>query len=159
MSESRRATRTYSRRSLHGKVAHDLGARILNGDLAPGHVLPNEATLSAELKVSRTALREAIKVLAAKGLVESRPKTGTKVRPREFWNLLDPDILSWLYSSGPNREAAETLFELREIFEPQTAAMAAKRASPEQIKLIAQAFADMEKADGDVEAEIGRAHV
>jgi len=154
MSESLEATRTYSRRSLHGQVAHDIGARILNGDLMPGQVLPNEATLSAELKVSRTALREAIKVLAAKGLVESRPKTGTKVRPRESWNLLDPDILSWLFSSGPNREAATTLFEVREIFEPEAAAMAADRATREQVDLIGGAFADMEAAGTDVEAGI-----
>lgn len=154
MSESLEATRTYSRRSLHGQVAHDIGARILNGDLAPGQVLPNEATLSAELKVSRTALREAIKVLAAKGLVESRPKTGTKVRPRESWNLLDPDILSWLFSAGPNRQAATTLFEIREIFEPEAAAMAADRASKEQIEVIARAYADMEAAGADVEAGI-----
>jgi len=154
MSAAPDASRTYSRRSLHGQVAHDIGTRILNGELAPGQVLPNEATLSAELKVSRTALREAIKVLAAKGLVESRPKTGTRVREREAWNLLDPDILSWLYSAGPNRSAATALFEVREIFEPQAAAMAASRASPEQINLIAEAYADMEAVGDDIEAGI-----
>lgn len=154
MSEPREATRTYSRRSLHGQIAHDIGARILNGDLPPGQVLPNEATLSAELKVSRTALREAIKVLAAKGLVESRPKTGTRVRPRESWNLLDPDILSWLFASGPNREAVTTLFEIREIFEPEAAAMAARRATKAQVGLITDAFVDMQAAGDDVLAGI-----
>jgi len=154
MNESLEVTRTYSRRSLHGQVAHDIGSRILQGDLQPGQILPNEATLSAELSVSRTALREAIKVLAAKGLVESRPKTGTKIRPRESWNFLDPDILSWLFASGPNRQAAIILFEVRQIVEPQAAAMAAERADADQITGIRKAYQEMAAADGDVEAGI-----
>lgn len=154
MNETLEVTRTYSRRSLHGQVAHDIGSRILQGDLVPGQILPNEATLSAELNVSRTALREAIKVLAAKGLVESRPKTGTKIRPRDSWNFLDPDILSWLFASGPNRHAAIVLFEVRQIVEPQAAAMAAERADAEQIAGIRQAYQEMAAADDDVEAGI-----
>src|SRR5262249_18820510 len=105
---------TYSNRSLHGQVAHDIGAQILRGDLGPGDVLPNEADFSARLKVSRTALREAIKVLAAKGLVESRPKTGTRVRPRGEWNLLDPDVLAWQLAAGPVESFVADLFELRQ---------------------------------------------
>ena len=119
--------RTYSTRSLHGQVAHQIGERILRGDIAPGQSLPNEADLSEELNVSRTALREAIKVLAAKGLLESRPKTGTRVRSRDNWNMLDPDVLAWLFADGPNAAASEMLFEIREIFEPSAAAMAATR--------------------------------
>jgi DNA-binding FadR family transcriptional regulator len=88
-------SRTYAKRSLHSIVAHDLGSRIVSGKLAPGDVLPTEAALSESLDVSRTALREAIKILSAKGLIESRPKTGTRVKPRTSWNLLDPDVLSW----------------------------------------------------------------
>src|SRR2546428_11094091 len=83
--------RTYPRRGLHGAVVHEIGVRILRGDLAPGDLLPNEDELSGELAVSRTVLREAIKVLAAKRLVESRPKTGTRARERRGWNLIDPD--------------------------------------------------------------------
>ena len=139
-------SRTYSRRSLHGQVAHDIGIRIVQGAIASGEVLPNEETLSAQLHVSRTALREAIKVLAAKGLVESRPKTGTKVRPRDQWNLLDPDVLAWQFSPAPDEAIIADLFEIREMLEPYAAALAAKRASPEQLATLRQAFDDMAEA-------------
>ena len=154
MNETHTQIRTYSRRSLHGQVAHDIGARILQGELAPGQVLPNESQLSTELSVSRTALREAIKVLAAKGLVESRPKTGTKVRRREDWNLLDPDILSWLFAAGPNVPATDMLFEVREIVDPAAAAMAATNRDEAQIAAISAAYEGMVAAGDDVPAGI-----
>src|SRR3546814_15925564 len=97
-------SRTFSRRNIHGQIAHEIGQRILRGDFPPGAVLPNEATFSVELKVSRTALREAIKVLAAKGLVDPRPKIGTRVRPRAHWNLPDPNQLArtiWVGDHDP----------------------------------------------------------
>ena len=81
----------YPRGGLHGQVVHTIGRRILSGAIRPGELLP----VDPGLRASRTVLREAIKVLAAEGLVESRPKTGTRVRPPEFWNLLDPDVLAW----------------------------------------------------------------
>src|ERR671936_3107405 len=92
---------TYPRRGLHGAIVHDIGVRIMRGELQPGDLLPTEEELRGELAVSRTVLREAIKVLAAKGLVESRPKTGTRVRPRQSWNLLDPDVLAWQQEGTP----------------------------------------------------------
>lgn len=147
--------RTYSVRSLHGKVAHDLGARILGGALPPGAVLPNETLLSVELSVSRTALREAIKVLGAKGLVESRPKTGTRVRPRSEWNMLDPDILAWQFAATPIDRFTQNLFEVRRIIEPPAAALAATRGDEKAIAQIAAAFAELEAAGDDVEASIG----
>jgi len=81
----------YPDRSLHDRVVHANGRKILGGELPPGALLPAEPELGA----SRTVLREAIKVLAAKGLVEARPKIGTRVRPREAWNLLDHEVLAW----------------------------------------------------------------
>ncbi|HUL07554.1 MAG TPA: FadR/GntR family transcriptional regulator [Candidatus Acidoferrum sp.] len=149
MSDRRRSSLIYSKRSLHGQVAHDLGGRILRGDLAPGAVLPNEADFSASLRVSRTALREAIKILAAKGLVESRPKTGTRVRPRADWNLLDPDVLAWQFAAGPFTRFIKDLFELRQMIEPQAAAMAARRAGSDEIERIEQAYFGMEAAGND----------
>ncbi|MHA1566044.1 MAG: FadR/GntR family transcriptional regulator [Alphaproteobacteria bacterium] len=139
-------SRTYSQRSLHGQVAHDIGIRIVQGAIAAGQALPNEETLSAQLHVSRTALREAIKVLAAKGLVESRPKTGTKVRPRDQWNLLDPDVLAWQFFEAPDEAIIADLFEIREMLEPYAAALAAKRADAEQLAELRQAFEDMASA-------------
>lgn len=151
MSDRRRASLIYSKRSLHGQVAHDLGGRILRGELAPGAVLPNEAQFSASLSVSRTALREAIKVLAAKGLVESRPKTGTRVRPRADWNLLDPDVLAWQFAAGPVTRFIKDLFELRQMIEPEAAAMAARRAGPAEVGRIEQAYRGMEEAGNNSE--------
>lgn len=151
---NREEGRTFSRRSLHGQVAHEIGARIIRGELAPGATLPNEADLSVEMKVSRTALREAIKLLAAKGLVESRPKTGTRIRQRAFWNMLDPDVLNWLVLNGAFEEYADDLFEMRLVVEPAAAALAAKRADKEAIAAIEKAFADMVAAGEDIEAGV-----
>src|SRR5262245_27705258 len=135
---------TYSQRSLHGQVAHDIGGRIMRGELTPGETLPNEADFSLRLKVSRTAPREAIKVLAAKGLVESRPKTGTRVRSRQDWNLLDPDVLAWQLAAGPVDRFARDLMELRQIIEPQAAAIAARQAKAAEIRAIEDAYRGME---------------
>lgn len=146
--------RTFSRRSLHGQVAHEIGARIIRGELAPGETLPNEAELSAELSVSRTALREAIKLLAAKGLVESRPKTGTRIRQRAAWNMLDPDVLSWLVTDGRFDLYADHLFEMRRIVEPAAAAIAAQRGDAEAVARVRAAYEAMEAAGDDVEASI-----
>lgn len=107
------------------------------------------------MQVSRTAFREALKVLASKGLIESRPKVGTRVRPRDTWNILDPDILSWIFSSGPNLDYGADLFELRRIIEPAAAGFAAERHTPETFAPIEQAFAEMEAAKDDMEAGLG----
>jgi DNA-binding transcriptional MocR family regulator len=78
---------------VHRGVVQGLAVRILRGEFQPGDSLPNETQLCADLSVSRTSLREAIRVLSAKGLVETKPRTGTRVRAREAWNRLDPEIL------------------------------------------------------------------
>jgi DNA-binding FadR family transcriptional regulator len=139
----RRTSRTYSRRSLHGQVAHDIGSRIVSGELAPGSLLPNEAELSVRFAISRTALREAMKVLAAKGMVESRPKIGTRIRPRDEWNMLDPDLLSWQFATQPIDHFAQSLFEIRRIIEPPAAALAAERGTEEHLAAIAEAYDSM----------------
>lgn len=145
---------TFSRRSLHGQIAHQIGARILSGELPPGTALPNEAEFSIELRISRTVLREAIKLLAAKGLVESRPKTGTKVRPSDQWNMLDPDILTWRLASGDIQGFADHLYEMRRIIEPQAAALAAERGSAADLAAITAALEAMAAAT-DVPESIG----
>ena len=146
---------TYSNRSLHGRVVHQLGVRIVSGRIAAGSVLPNEADLGTELSVSRTALREGIKVLAAKGLLESRTRTGTRVRPRTDWNMLDPDVLAWSFAEGPEEAFLHDLFEFRCTFEPMAASLAAERASQEEVQAIKEAYHDMVAAGTDVEAGIG----
>ena len=148
---------TYAGRKLHGQVVNELGRRIASGGYAAGAVLPNEELLCQELHVSRTALREAVKVLAAKGLLEPRPRIGTRVRPREQWNLLDPDILAWRCATGADTEFLGHLAELREIIEPAAASLAARSRTPEQLATIAQALQAMHQAteiDQWVEADL-----
>jgi DNA-binding FadR family transcriptional regulator len=131
-------------RSLHGHVVRELGRRIVSGDLRPGDVLPREETLAESMEVSRTALREALKVLSAKGLIEARPKIGTRVRKTEFWNQLDADVLSWRCASMPADDFIEKLVEMREIIEPAAAAAAARRRTAAQLAKIEDAYQQMD---------------
>ena len=134
------------RQSQHARIVSDLGLRIVTGALEPGARLPGEATLLAEYGVSRPVLREAVRVLVAKGLVLSRQRAGAIVRPRNEWHLLDPDVLYWLIQSQPQGDFVETLLTVRRIFEPAAAAIAARSASDEALQGIAQAYAGMEAA-------------
>ena len=127
---------------LHDRLVQDLGRQILSGKIQPGEALSPPRGVRA----SRTALREAIKVLVAKGLVEARPRIGTRVRSHEAWQLLDPDVLSW-QRDGPRRASfLRNLAEVRSVIEPAAAAMAARRATAADIADIAQAFDDMAAA-------------
>jgi DNA-binding FadR family transcriptional regulator len=132
-------------------VLNQVGQSIVRGELVPGDPLPNADDWSAAHGVSRTVLREVIKVLAGKGMVESRPRTGTRVRPRNDWNFLDPDVLAWRYSTTTNSDEARSLFELRRAIEPMAGALAAKRATQAQIAELRQFLAEMEKVADDGE--------
>ena len=134
---------TYSGRNLHGQVVHELGRRIVGGTCPPGQALPNEEDLCRELGVSRTALRESVKVLAAKGLVESRPRIGTRVRANEDWNMLDPDVLAWRCATLPDAHFVLQLNEMREIIEPASAGLAARNRSQAQLRQIEDAYEAM----------------
>jgi DNA-binding FadR family transcriptional regulator len=115
---------------LHGTIARDLGVRIVSGRIQPGSILNGEIQASERLNVSRTAYREAVRILAAKGMVESRPKFGTRVSESRSWHLLDPDVISWIFSADqPDERLLEALFELRTIIEPAATALAATRRS------------------------------
>lgn len=110
--------------------------------------------LAKELDVSRTVVREAIKVLAEKGLIESRPRIGTRVSPSQNWNYLDPDILNWIFSNDPTTKNTDDLIELRRMVEPAAARFAALRRSDEELKQLQKAFKDMTDAGANVEAGI-----
>jgi DNA-binding FadR family transcriptional regulator len=133
-------------RNLHNQVIHELGRLIVGGELAPGEGLPREELLAERMHVSRTALREAMKVLSAKGLIESRQKTGTRVRDTIHWNQLDADVLAWRCASMPTEDFVEKLVEMREIIEPAAAAAAARRRTAEQLARIETAYAAMDAA-------------
>ena len=132
--------------SIHSWVASELGNRIVSGVYQPGEYIPNETNLGEELGVSRTALREAFKLLSAKGLIESRPKLGTRIRERKHWNMFDSVLLSWMFDSKPSPKFYESLFEIRKIFEPAAAELAALNHTEEQITVIADAYDKMENA-------------
>ncbi len=128
---------------LHGSIARDIGVLIVSGRYAPGHVLDGEVEASERRKVSRTAYREAMRILSAKGLVHSRPRVGTRVSPLEEWHLLDPDVLSWVFSGEPEPEVLHGLFELRSIVEPAAAALAAARRTPRHLDEMQRALEAM----------------
>lgn len=115
-------------RGVHGDVVEALGVQIVGGDWQPGQSLPTEAELMEDLQVSRTVIREALRVLRAKGLVESRPMAGAHVRPRRNWRLLDPDVLQWRINSDDREALLRDLMEVRLMFEPAAAKSATVRA-------------------------------
>ena len=134
--------RRYPHRNLHGRIVHTLGRRILRGEIRPGDALEAGNGMAA----SRTALREAIKVLAAKGLVEAKPRIGTRVSPRESWNLLDPDVMAWQHDTTPRQTFLRKLTEVRAVIEPHAAALAAERADAAAIGELESAFNAMSAA-------------
>jgi GntR family transcriptional regulator, galactonate operon transcriptional repressor len=140
---------TYPRRGLHGEVVHTIGVQIVGGTLQPGDPLPPEDQLISDLAVSRTVLREAVRVLAAKGLVDARPKIGTRVRPRAEWNILDPDVLSWRLEGSNDARLYEETTEVRLAIEPLAARLASTRASAEETEAIADAYGAMEEGVND----------
>lgn len=149
-----KASRDTGRR-LHGAIANRLGVAILSGEHAPGDTLGGEVALAEALDVSRTAYREAIQVLTAKGLVESRPKTGTRVLPRHRWNLLDPAVLAWAFTGTPDARLIRSLFELRSVIEPAAARLAAERRSKAELREMKEALVLMRRHT--LATEAGRA--
>ncbi|MDI5978188.1 FadR/GntR family transcriptional regulator [Amycolatopsis magusensis] len=142
----------YSGRGVHGQTVAALGARIVAGEIGDGVVL-DLAELGRELDVSMTALREALKVLAAKGLVEARQKRGTYVRSREHWNLLDSDVIRWRSEAGDTAEVLRDLAEVRAVLEPAAASLAARRRTDQDLAELDAALADMRSA-ADPAAEV-----
>ena len=128
---------------VHQRIADEIGSSILCGKRAVGSLLPKEMDAAVDLGVSRTSYREAVRLLIAKGLVETRPKVGTHVTHRRRWQVLDPDVLRWAFHSGPSLTFIQELFELREILEPHAAELAARRRSIEQLALMGHALQEM----------------
>lgn len=131
---------------VHFSVANEIGQRIVRGDYPPGTILPNEGEWSAMFGVGRSVVREAIKMLMAKNLLASRPKVGSWVEPRERWNLLDREVLTW-YAASPERyEFLKTVQEFRYIIEPEAAALAAVRRNEGELEAIGRACREMKGA-------------
>ena len=141
-----RGTSLVAGSSVHASVANEIGMRIVRGDYPPGTILPNEAKWSETFDVSRSAVREAIKMLMAKSLLSSRPKVGSWVEPRERWNLLDRDVLGWYVAAAKQSHFLAHMQQVREILEPETAALAAANHTPEQLLAIERAYRAMAAA-------------
>ncbi|HVY50472.1 MAG TPA: FadR/GntR family transcriptional regulator [Devosia sp.] len=134
-------------RSQTARVVEDLGLSIVSGKQAQGSLLPGDSELLKRYGVSRTVLREALKMLAGKGLVQAKARIGTRVRNRDTWNLFDPDVLVWHARTGFGPEFLAHLGEMRLALEPDAAALAATRRTDEQLELMQEAAARLGKAD------------
>jgi len=134
-----------SKRSLHVQVAREVARKILSGNLAEGEIIPSEMKLCEQFSISRTALREAIKLLTSKGLLESKPKVGTRVKTRDHWNFLDSQLLDWVTGIGDKEAIYHEFLALRKAIEPEAAALAANNATVEQRKLLSATFQKMDE--------------
>jgi GntR family galactonate operon transcriptional repressor len=133
--------------NLHTCVTRAMAMRVIEADRASEQVIfPNEAELCQQLGVSRTILRESVKVLVDKGLVEVKPRSGMRSRPRQEWNLLDPDILAWQAQLAPDARFLRDICEVRLAIEPIASGFAAVRATPEDLAAIQDCLERRENA-------------
>lgn len=130
---------------IHVALAREIGTAIVAGRLRPGHVLQGELEASEQRQVSRTAYREALRMLSAKGLIHSRPRAGTRVADTSEWHLLDPDVLTWLCTDAPQAAVLHALFELRTIIEPAAAQLAARRRKSHHVERMRLALEGMRR--------------
>jgi DNA-binding FadR family transcriptional regulator len=141
------------RERLHDRLTRQIALGIMRGTIGHGK-LSTEGRLCRHFKVSRTILRESVKVLAAKRVVELRPRTGMTVRPRSEWNLVDPDLLTWLCEAGVDDQFIRDLCDVRLIVEPAAAEMAATRASEDEIEALLAWYHRIEINADNVEARL-----
>jgi DNA-binding FadR family transcriptional regulator len=123
-------------RNFHSFVIGELGTGIVSGRFPVGSILPNDAAMMDTYNVSRTVLREALKTLEAKGLVEARPKVGTRISPRSRWNMFDIEVLSWHFETKSDRSFVDNLFDVRLSLELPAADRAAGLRTGEHIRLL-----------------------
>ncbi|WP_097911820.1 FadR/GntR family transcriptional regulator [Streptomyces sp. b84] len=140
-------------RNLHHQIVDIIGERIISGTHKPGSSLHPDR-MEQELGVSKTVLREALRVLASKGLIESRQKRGTFVRPRSDWNLLDSDLLRWQGTGAVDDDFLTNLGEVRSIVEPAAARLAARRRDDVDLAALTEALRLMTEAGSDTHASV-----
>ncbi len=136
-----------ARQSLTWRVTEALGKAIVSGAYPSGAVLPNEDDIAAEHGVGRSAVREAAKILEAKGLIAGRPRLGTAVLDRGHWNQYDRDVQAWTRAAAPDRALLLELLEMRSAFEPLAAMLAASRGSVQAVRAIRLAYGRMAEAE------------
>ncbi|MEO0368384.1 MAG: FadR/GntR family transcriptional regulator [Pseudomonadota bacterium] len=128
-------------------MADKLGRSIVSGYYGEHNPVPSEAVICDQLEVSRSAAREAVKSLAAKGLISSRARQGIRVLPESQWNLFDADVLRWIRDSNPSLELLREFTELRVAMEPEAALLAAQRQNLEKIAVIGDCLEQMKLAE------------
>jgi DNA-binding FadR family transcriptional regulator len=133
-------------KNVHGGTVDWLGVEIVSGRYPVGQAIPNEVALGEALGVSRTVVRESVKSLAAKGLVVTSQKVGSKVQPSDAWNWFDPDVILWQSRVGLTAEFLRDLQDLRRLVEPAAVKLAAERATAEDIAAIEAAYEGMHVA-------------
>jgi DNA-binding FadR family transcriptional regulator len=133
--------------SSHDHVAAELGVEILTGVHRAGLNLPPESDLIERFQVSRTVVREVMKTLAAKGLVISKTRVGTKVRDPSNWNFFDMDVLAWRVKNGLDEEFRQSLTEIRRAVEPAAAALAAQRRTAKDVATLRKCLSAMDRKD------------
>ncbi|MFP9136389.1 FadR/GntR family transcriptional regulator [Devosia sp. XGJD_8] len=138
-------------RNFHTFVINEIGHAIVTGKFPVGSILASDAVMMETYGVSRTVLREALKTLEAKGLVEARPKVGTRVSPTSRWSFFDPQVLSWHFYAKPDRRFYESLFDVRRALEARATALAAQRRTAENIRVMKYWLHQMDSAAGDLE--------
>jgi DNA-binding FadR family transcriptional regulator len=138
--------------NLSQRMSQELGRQIVCGFYRKTRGLPTEAELCEQFGVSRSAVREAVKMLSAKGLITSKPRQGIRIQPEEQWNIFDSDLLRWALESNPSLEMLREYLQMRIAIEPEAAALAARHATEEQINVIAAAIDQLAAAEGDSEA-------
>lgn len=146
-------------RNLSEQVSQRIGEKILNGSYVPNETLPDEPSLTILFGVSRTVIREAVKMLVSKGMLEVRPRTGTRVTAPHKWQLLDREVLFWHQSIEVEDHRLTQLMELRQSIEPDAAMYAATRRTADDVTALQRALEMMAASvDKNSEYVIADAH-
>lgn len=137
---------SHSGTQLSWRLASKLGQAVVAGRHAPGDQLPKESSLSASESVGRSCVREAVKILASKGLVDTRPRLGTRVQPVQRWNLYDRDVQAWMAAASPRGQLLKELLQVRLMCEPHAAALAAAHRNDAHLEKLRAAYERMQSA-------------
>ena len=139
-------------RNFHTFVINEIGLGIVTGKFPVGSILASDAAMMDTYGVSRTVLREALKTLEAKGMIEARPKVGTRVSPASRWSFFDPQVLSWHFYARPDRRFFESVFDTRQALETRAVKQASERRSAEHVRLMKYWLHQMDMSEGNLES-------
>ena len=138
-------------KGVHADIVGELGRAIAGNVYGEGMALPRELELQDKFGASRQTIREAIRVLSAKGMVYARKRAGTFVLPRADWNLLDPEVLAWHPTGALPVNLLKDLVEMRRLIEPAAAQFAAERSDAKELERIRRALDAMHNFVGEIE--------